>query len=162
MTQKSQITFPGTLRSNAPADMYCALGKNDQKIYVVPSQNLVIVRQGNTAGGFNLAASAFDNTLWDYINKLNCALTDVSSYPLEDSFRLYPNPVNNNLTIENEGASISKIGVFDVLGNKILTIEGTGKAKKTEINFSQFNKGIYFVQIEGANGAIVRKKVIKY
>ena len=62
MTPGFQFAFPGTLMSNAPNDMYCALGKNDQKIYVVPSANMVVVRQGNTAGGFNLAASAFDNS----------------------------------------------------------------------------------------------------
>ena len=44
--------------------MYAALGKNDQKIYVVPSQKLVVIRMGNSAGGFQLSVSDFDNQLW--------------------------------------------------------------------------------------------------
>ena len=34
---QSQFQFTGTLIPTAPSDMYCALGKNDQKIYVIPS-----------------------------------------------------------------------------------------------------------------------------
>jgi CubicO group peptidase (beta-lactamase class C family) len=59
-----QTVFAGAMIPNAPTDMYVALGKNDQKIYVVPSQNLVIIRMGETAGGISLAASGFDNELW--------------------------------------------------------------------------------------------------
>ena len=64
MVPTLQTIFPGMLIPNAPADMYCALGKNDQKIYVVPSQNLVVIRMGNAAGGSSLAVSGFDNELW--------------------------------------------------------------------------------------------------
>ena len=65
---QSQLEFPGKLIPNAPDDMYAALGKNDQKIYVVPSKKLVIVRMGNTADEDNFALSSFDNDLWAKIN----------------------------------------------------------------------------------------------
>jgi CubicO group peptidase (beta-lactamase class C family) len=61
---QSQVVFPGYVIPNGPADMFMALGKNDQKVYVVPSQKLVVIRMGNTAGGVTLASSDFDNTLW--------------------------------------------------------------------------------------------------
>lgn len=64
----SQLQFPGNLIPNAPADLYCALGKNDQKIYVVPSRKLVIIRMGNAADTSNFALSNFDNELWGKIN----------------------------------------------------------------------------------------------
>lgn len=64
MLPQSQIVFPGAIIPNAPADLFAALGKNDQKIYVVPSQQLVIIRMGNTAGGVKPAGSDFDNELW--------------------------------------------------------------------------------------------------
>jgi CubicO group peptidase (beta-lactamase class C family) len=64
MLPQSQIVFPVSIIPNAPTDLYAALGKNDQKIYVVPSQKLVIIRMGNTAGGVSLAGSDFDNELW--------------------------------------------------------------------------------------------------
>jgi CubicO group peptidase (beta-lactamase class C family) len=59
-----QLALPGMLVPNAPADMFSALGKNDQKIYVVPSQKIVVIRMGNAAGNSALALSSFDNELW--------------------------------------------------------------------------------------------------
>lgn len=64
MVPGSQLVLPGYLIPEAPMDMYAALGKNDQKIYVVPSQQLVIIRMGESAGGFSPALSGFDNELW--------------------------------------------------------------------------------------------------
>ena len=64
MLPQSQFVFSGSIIPNAPADLFAALGKNDQKIYVVPSQQLVIIRMGNTAGGVKPAGSDFDNELW--------------------------------------------------------------------------------------------------
>lgn len=59
-----QVVFPGFFAPNAPADMYAALGKNDQKVYVVPSQKIVVIRMGDSAGNVQLAVSSFDNELW--------------------------------------------------------------------------------------------------
>jgi CubicO group peptidase (beta-lactamase class C family) len=67
---QTQAQFNGELIPNAPADMYAALGKNDQKIYVVPSKKLVIIRMGDSADGSNFALSTFDNDLWGKINAL--------------------------------------------------------------------------------------------
>ncbi|MET0393793.1 MAG: serine hydrolase [Chitinophagaceae bacterium] len=64
MLPQTQFVFNGNLTPNAPADMFAALGKNDQKIYVVPSQQLVVVRMGEPAGNVQLALSSFDNELW--------------------------------------------------------------------------------------------------
>lgn len=67
-----QLQFTGTLIPNAPSDMYAALGKNDQKIYVIPSKKMVIIRMGEVANPENptFALSGFDNELWDKINDL--------------------------------------------------------------------------------------------
>ena len=67
---QSQIEFNGELIPNAPQDMYAALGKNDQKIYIVPSKKLVVIRMGNAADGSNFALSDFDNVLWSKISTL--------------------------------------------------------------------------------------------
>ena len=50
--------------------MFMALGKNDQKIYVIPSRKMVIVRMGEAADNVNLALSDFDEVLWEKINAL--------------------------------------------------------------------------------------------
>lgn len=65
---QSQLEITGKLIPSAPDDMFAALGKNDQKIYVVPSKKLVIIRMGDSADGTNFALSDFDDQLWQRIN----------------------------------------------------------------------------------------------
>lgn len=67
---QTQVTIPGSIIPNAPGDMFMALGKNDQKIYVIPSKKMVVIRMGDAADNVNLALSDFDETLWDKINAL--------------------------------------------------------------------------------------------
>lgn len=63
-----QTQFEGQLIPNAPADTYAGLGKNDQKLFIVPSQNLVIVRMGEDSGENLLGPSSFDSELWTHLN----------------------------------------------------------------------------------------------
>jgi CubicO group peptidase (beta-lactamase class C family) len=65
---QSQLQFNGSLIPNGANDMYMALGKNDQKIYVIPSKKMVVIRMGDAADGENWALSDFDNNLWEKIN----------------------------------------------------------------------------------------------
>ncbi len=64
----SQFQFSGSVIPSGPNDMYMALGLNDQKIYVIPSRKLVIVRMGNAADDETAAVSNFDEILWQKIN----------------------------------------------------------------------------------------------
>ncbi|MBI1341348.1 MAG: serine hydrolase [Terrimonas sp.] len=70
MLPESQISFSGAIIPNAPPDLFAALGKNDQKIYVVPSQQLVVIRMGNASGIPLYALSNFDNELWGHLKSV--------------------------------------------------------------------------------------------
>ncbi|MFD2565397.1 serine hydrolase domain-containing protein [Aquimarina rubra] len=65
-----ETEFSGELMPDGPDDLIAGLGKDDQKLYVVPSQNLVIVRMGGDTGEALLGPSSFDNELWIRINAL--------------------------------------------------------------------------------------------
>lgn len=67
---QSQLQLNGSLIPSGPTDMYMALGKNDQKIYVIPSKKMVVIRMGDAADSVNMALSTFDNELWQKINAL--------------------------------------------------------------------------------------------
>lgn len=67
---QSQLQFNGSLIPNGPNDMFMALGKNDQKIYIIPSKKMVVIRMGEAADEQNFALSGFDNELWGKINAL--------------------------------------------------------------------------------------------
>jgi CubicO group peptidase (beta-lactamase class C family) len=65
-----QLVFRQPLVPNGPPDMFAALGMNDQKIYVVPSREMVVIRMGNSAYDQSAALSKYDDTLWQKINAL--------------------------------------------------------------------------------------------
>lgn len=67
---QSQLQFSGSIIPSGANDMFMALGKNDQKIYVIPSKKMVVIRMGDAADSSNLALSDFDNVLWQKINAL--------------------------------------------------------------------------------------------
>lgn len=70
MLPGGQTVYPGTLIPNAPVEMYAAMGAEDQRIYVVPSKKMVVIRMGNASDPNNpvFALSGFDNALWEKIN----------------------------------------------------------------------------------------------
>lgn len=70
MLPGAQTVYPGTLVPNAPADMYSAMGAEDQRIYVIPSKKMVVIRMGDASdpANPNFALSGFDNALWEKIN----------------------------------------------------------------------------------------------
>jgi CubicO group peptidase (beta-lactamase class C family) len=72
MVPGGQTVYQGLLVPNAPADMYAAMGAEDQRIYVIPGKNMVVIRMGNVSDPANqsFALSGFDNDLWQKINAL--------------------------------------------------------------------------------------------
>ena len=70
MIPNEQTVYQGFLVPNAPVDMYAAMGANDQRIYVIPSKKMVVIRMGDASDptNSNFAVSGFDNALWEKIN----------------------------------------------------------------------------------------------
>lgn len=64
----SEELFEGKLIPNAPDDLVAGLGAFDQKMYIVPSKDLVIIRMGASGGADELGPTTYDNELWAYIN----------------------------------------------------------------------------------------------
>ncbi|MEH1009355.1 T9SS type A sorting domain-containing protein [Winogradskyella sp. ECml5-4] len=61
-----------------------------------------------------------------------------------ETFKYYPNPVKNTLTVEANNA-ISQIGIYNIVGQKVK--EMTPNTLTTSINMNELNKGVYFVTI---------------
>lgn len=58
----------GSLMPSAPLDLVAALGANDQKIHASPAAKIVVTRQGAAAGGAALAATGWDEELWQKLS----------------------------------------------------------------------------------------------
>lgn len=151
-----QTVYTTPFFSNAPTDLIAALGKNDQKIYVVPSQNIVVVRLGNSAYGVASAFSPFDNELWGYISNLDCitAIEDIHN----DKSRLlvYPNPASNKITYELNSAVVYESSLLDILGQRVYYSD----THQSDIDVSNLEKGIYFLRLKTSEGNL-SKKIIK-
>jgi hypothetical protein len=78
---------------------------------------------------------------------------------IEDSFSLFPNPVEDKLIIENKHLLIKQISLFDLQG-RILFIENNIHNCSYEINLQKYVSGMYFFQIH-TNKGISIKKIVK-
>lgn len=96
MLPGTALVFNGPLIPSAPSDLIAGLGKNDQKLYVVPSQNRVIIRLGEDGGQGFLAASSYDDQLWTLINGLDNSIGYEEHLKTID---LYPNPSNGDFLL---------------------------------------------------------------
>jgi CubicO group peptidase (beta-lactamase class C family) len=140
-----QFRFSGSLVPAAPADMFAALGKNDQKIYVVPSMDMVVVRQGNIAGNPAAGPSSFDNELWEIINWLGERTTNVASTKLLE-IKLFPNPANDILTISSPETILSLTLVGPNGRQYAIEINPSGKIR---FDIGSLSPGIYTCVIQG-------------
>lgn len=140
-----QLLFPSDLIPNAPDDLVAGLGKNDQKLYLVPSQDLVIIRMGNEAGASSLASSSFDNELWGKISRLDQGSTAIDpAYAAQVS--VHPNP-GRQFRID----SPSPIRQW-----QLLRLDGRllRQGNVPEAQLSDLPTGIYLLRIEDQQGRI--------
>ena len=133
--------------------MFAALGKNDQKLYIIPSQNMVVVPMGNAANEEAFALSDFDHTLWEKIGNLTC-ITNTQTLESDDlELLISPNPVKDQLNIiTDEPISVARI--FNIKGQLVHS------ARTTSIDTQTLTAGIYILSLKLANGQVTRKRFI--
>lgn len=145
------LSFNGSIVPSAPNDMFAAMGKNDQRIYISPSENLVVVRLGNAADELATALSPFDEDLWQKINAIDCLVSNTET-AIEENVMIFPNPTNGRLAIT--GSSIKEVLLFNSQGNHLAQF-----FDKT-IDLQPFPPGIYFLKIIGRSGWEQWKRVV--
>ncbi len=139
-----QTVFPTALMPDAPVDMVAALGKFDQKLYIVPSQNLIVVRMGNSANNDANASTPFDNELWQEINKLdNCTIAVEKAKTTES--QIFPNPAKNTIFINNPQI-VEKVYFYDGVGN--LLIQKNPAANQFTLDINHLPAGFYTLKLQ--------------
>ena len=155
-----QLALPGPLCPNAPADMIAALGKNDQKIHVIPSKGWVMVRQGESAGytgpGGGQVPVTFDNTLWAYLNQLVCNPVSTTEV-IDRQVRIWPNPASEGWNIETS-VPAERVEVYDALGH-LLQSETGSQTTTCWLDAADLPPGIFAVKIFAA-GKVYWSKVV--
>jgi len=160
MLPGSQIVFNGTLIPNAPGSTWCALGKNDQKIYIAPSEKLVIIRMGQDGDQVTGALSSFDNLLWEKLNDMFCTSSINTEITLNQTVDIYPNPFRDHFNLRfSDDYKKHHIQLFNPQG-KLLFDGDKEVLEKAGISRS-LNTGIYFLRVKVDNNEFVTKKLIK-
>ncbi|MCB0506784.1 MAG: serine hydrolase [Chitinophagales bacterium] len=141
-----QFIFPSMLIPTGPPDMFVAMGKGHQRIYVVPSQKMVVVRVGETPDN-SLAWSPFDTIVWKYISKLDdaCMTTSIHQNIKKIELKLFPNPANNYLFFD--GFSSNETIHFRII-NSLGRIVKEDETFNHSIDISDLEKGNYFISLQ--------------
>ena len=72
--------------------------------------------------------------------------------------KLYPNPTSGQFTVE--GVNVSKVVVYNLVGQKVFETENGERRTENYIDATNWNKGIYLVNIISQDGAVETKKLI--
>ena len=156
----SQATQPGPLIPSAPADLIAALGKNDQKLYVVPSLGLVVVRQGNSAGASRQAASSFDTELWTKIMAAFCRLTAAAAATEAAGFLAFPNPATETLTLRQPAQTAGRVRLLDALGREVR--QQAALPTETTLSVAALVSGLYTAQWLDAGGRVLMSRKVAH
>jgi CubicO group peptidase (beta-lactamase class C family) len=149
-----QLQLPGPLMPDAPLDTYSAMGKNGQLCNVSPATGLVVVRMGDLPGGI-FVPNVFNNEIWQYLNAVICLPTSVDAPHRANVLAIYPNPASDQITVSMAGAIPQRITVRGADGREYLSVQQLGK-----VDTSLLPPGTYLVEATGADGAVVRNKLI--
>ncbi len=80
---------------------------------------------------------------------------NVSEINETSSFNVYPNPASDFVKVSTDNSQQTTVRIYNVLGMLVEEIEVN--ANETEINVSDYNPGIYFINIETENGSVTKK-----
>lgn len=106
---------------------------------------------GNHAGGLA------------FFNSINASLIGIEELFTDENVLVFPNPSTDIITISVKNNAYEEITIkcFDVIGKQILEVKTFNKI--TQIDVSQFSKGIYFIQLQNkveGQLKLISKKII--
>jgi CubicO group peptidase (beta-lactamase class C family) len=157
----STQTFAGPVCRPAPADMIAGLGKNDQKLYIIPSQKIVVVRMGDAATDNSPVPVVFDTLLWNELNKYMCTNTVGLTNQTSNNWgvTVWPNPASTQIevTFNNPQLGNQTIHIYNQLG--VLVKQFVVSAKQTNIDVQDLKAGVYYLEIKGQQAAKMVKVV---
>jgi hypothetical protein len=147
-TQSSNTVTSGVRTIVATRD----LDTNDSNDYVFPTTN-------NSALPLLWAYGSGTNLAYHASRGATASTLSTQTIALTPEFNIYPNPVTNELSVEFPSAvTQATISVYSVLGT--LVYSSTMDQWNSKINTSEWNTGVYLMNINAANFSQT-KRIIK-
>ena len=73
-----------------------------------------------------------------------------------NNYEIYPNPTNGNIMVS--GANINQVEVYNLCGQKVLSVNGS---QNVNVDMSNLTSGVYMVKVIDNNGKETVNKVVK-
>ncbi len=145
-----QFPFQGPLMSNAPEDVFAALGKNGQIINVSPSNGVVVVRMGNLPGGI-FVPNQYNDEIWQYLMPVLCPLNGIAGKEKSALLQAWPNPARENLELQLSPILIGgELKVVDGLGRVVITQQVSSQRERIDV--SGLKAGSYMIALHSDAG----------
>ncbi len=140
-----------TLTANGASTYTWNTGANGSALVVAPTSNTT----------YSVTGTNVDNCSATTNISLNVSECTAISEPskLAATFKMYPNPAYNELTIELESSLSPKIEIYNTLG--ALVLSKMGETGSTKLDLSAFSKGVYSVVVSNGNVKQYRKLILK-
>lgn len=111
-------------------------------------------------GFFYLSGAIINGTVYGTITQL----IDYNEIPLQNNLEIYPNPSNNEARISYSITEYGKVTIllYDVLGNKVKTIEDNYKYPgnyTVPVYTNQLSSGVYICKLSYGRGQTITKKM---
>jgi hypothetical protein len=163
MTPENTQTVTATLSSNAPAGAFTYVQTANTATYKsyactfrakdIPP-GIYTVTGSATDDGFPVGQNSGQVIIHTYYDaNLATGINESSAFGIS----VYPNPVDDQLTITNSTAS--SLTITNLLGQVVYSSSVTGN--KTTVNTSEFTPGVYFINLVSANGEMQSVKFIR-
>lgn len=113
-----------------------------------------------TAVNFGLWNDLISTNAIYYLIEYNSALA-IDEKVLQSNVSIYPNPMENVLTIDNSNdIEIDQVVIYDVTGKQLITAD-INEAKQNSIDVSSLENGIYMMKVFFENGDFISKTIVK-
>jgi hypothetical protein len=117
----------------------------------VNRSNCCLVVQANSVSAYQAAP------VWQTFNFTSCNTLAIEDFDINNNVSLYPNPTQNEMSIDLKDLNNTKLTVFDIYGKTILN---QPLNETNTIDTSYLANGIYLFKIESDEGSIT-SKIIK-
>jgi hypothetical protein len=112
---------------------------------------------GNETGSSNETGSTNENT--DGGTPVDYNDSTGIDPPESQPDRIYPNPVTDILTIENNSEEISFVTIFDTSGK--VWLKEKPSSRNFTLDFAGYQRGVYLIEVITSSNKIKRVKIIK-
>ena len=122
-----------------------------------------LINEGYSCAKWKLEGLGFDNMGLPVFDNFN-EIININEYKKGD-VSIYPNPAKEYIKLSAVSCQLSAVRIYNYLGMLVEEVtvgtrHATSVAKdEIEINVSDYNSGVYFVEVETENGSVTKKFV---